>query len=109
MNLLSVLFLVREGPLRTQIVLELFMGAIILTGHVNDFCTVISGDMRLWENLFLMPKGNFTSQNLKTKQNSVMVSGQMSGGCKGERQEKRRFWVSAGCFQGVFRRCCIGV
>ena len=39
----------------TQIVLELSMGAVILTGELIDFRTVISGDFDLWENSFLAP------------------------------------------------------
>ena len=34
----------------TEIVLEFFMGVVILTGDLSDFCTVISGEWGLWEN-----------------------------------------------------------
>ena len=34
----------------TEIVLELFLGAVILTGDLSDICTVISGEWGLWEN-----------------------------------------------------------
>ena len=34
----------------TEMVLEIFFGAIILTGDLSDFRTVISGKVGLWEN-----------------------------------------------------------
>ena len=34
----------------SEIVLELFLGATILTGDLSDFCTVISDKLGLWEN-----------------------------------------------------------
>ena len=36
-------------------VLELFLDAVIFTGDLSDFRTVILGDMGLWENQFLAP------------------------------------------------------
>ena len=43
----------------TEIVLEVFSGAVILTGDLSDFCTVISGNVGLSENEFLVPQCNF--------------------------------------------------
>ena len=44
-----------EGPLPTEIVLEIFLGAVILTGFEGDSCTVISGNLGLSEDSFLAP------------------------------------------------------
>ena len=35
--------------------MELFLGIVILTRDLNEFRTVISGDLGLWENKFLVP------------------------------------------------------
>ena len=34
----------------TKLVLELFLGAVILTGDLSDFRTLISGELGLWVN-----------------------------------------------------------
>ena len=33
----------------TGIVLEIFLGAVIVTGDLSDFGTVVSGELGLWE------------------------------------------------------------
>ena len=62
-----------------------FSGAVILTGDLNAFCTVISGGWCLWENFIW--RCNVTSASPKLQTNEfVMISGQIL--------TLRRFWKS---------------
>ena len=41
-----------------EIVLELFLGAVILAGDVSDFHSIVSGELDIWEKSFLAPQRN---------------------------------------------------
>ena len=84
----------RNVKITSEIVMECFLGAVILTGDLSDVRTVISGELRPLGELISCAVTSFLHQKLKTNEfrNNLGTGGSLSKGhnlAKGPRKRTR--------------------